>query len=293
MKLCCGSNLYASFSLETALREMSKIGFHYVDLWACKAICDHVDPEKVTVKEVKQLLKKYDMTAVSMTLFLMSDEERQKRMVFASELGIPVVIWEPAQSPDWNDNMTNLNPISIPYGKKRGSFNEYVEKLKEDLIFAKSLGLKVGIEVPHCYTFNEYLYQIYTTNQAINDDDLVYIIAPPHANARGYEAEDVYCQISKAGAYMLYLWDVKKDFAFPESNRAFGTGEEQMPGGGQRDFKKQIEFFNHNNFDGWYNVSCHGTENWTELDKINTCLEKAYNLVMPLIQQEKGGINYD
>ena len=39
MKLCCGSNLYASFPLETALREMSKIGFRYVDLWACKAIC--------------------------------------------------------------------------------------------------------------------------------------------------------------------------------------------------------------------------------------------------------------
>ena len=185
MKLCCGSNLYASFPLETALREMSKIGFRYVDLWACKAICDHADPQKTTPEEVQELLQRYKMTAVSMTLFLMSGEERRERMKFAAALGIPTVIWEPAQSTDWADHMTNLNPISVPYGSPRGNFSEYIEQLKQDLAYAKSLGLKVGIEVPHCYTFNEYLYQIYKTDQCIDDDALSYIIAPPHANARG------------------------------------------------------------------------------------------------------------
>lgn len=288
MKLCCGSNLYASFPLETALREMSGIGFHYVDLWACKAICDHADPQKTSPEEVRALLRRYDMTAVSMTLFLMSAEERRERMQFAAALGIPVVIWEPAQSPDWVDNMTNLSPVSIPYGKMGGSLSDYMNLLRQDLAYAKFLGLKVGIEVPHCYTLNEYLYQIYQTDQRINDDALAYIIAPPHANARGYEAEDVYRMIASKRAYMLYLWDVKKGFSFPASDRAFGTGEEQMPGGGQRDFQAQLDAFSQNGFSGWYNISCHGTEGWDDLEKVNACLEKAFALVSPLIQEREG-----
>lgn len=290
MKLCCGSNLYASFPLETALREMSKIGFRHVDLWACKAICDHVDPQKTTPEEVQELLQRYKMTAVSMTLFLMSDEERRERMKFAAALGIPTVIWEPAQSTDWADHMTNLNPISVPYGRPRGNFSEYIEQLKQDLAYAKSLGLKVGIEVPHCYTFNEYLYQIYKTDQCIDDDALSYIIAPPHANARGYEAEDVYDLVAHSRAYMLYLWDIKKGFSFPESDRAFGAGDEQMPGGGQRNFQAQIDAFAAKGFTGWYNVSCHGTEGWNDLQKINNCLKNAYRLVEPMLQAKEGTV---
>lgn len=290
MKLCCGSNLYASFPLQTALEEMAKLGVRHLDLWACKAICDHADPAQVTAGEIKKLLERYGMTAVSMTLFLMKDEERRARMKFAAQLGIPVVIWEPAQSPDWAGHMGNLSPISRAYGQKRGSFEEYIQLLKRDIAYAKTLGLKVGIEVPHCYTFNEYLYQIYQTDQQIGDDGLVYIIAPPHADARGYRAEDVYDQIASQRAYMLYLWDVQKGFSFPQSDRAFGAGNEQMPGGGQRDFSRQIGHFKKHGFDGWYNISCHGTEGWKDLERISACLKKAVDLVVPILQKNEGSV---
>ena len=284
MKLCCGTNLYASFPLETALREISALGIHAVDLWACKAICDHADPDRMTAAQIQGLLDRYEMQAVSMTLFLMPGEERRRRMRLAAELGIPVVIWEPAQSTDRPDNMTNLSPLSTAYGKKGGSFREYMDTLRQDLAYAKSLGLKVGIEVPHCYTFNEYPYQIFRTDREIGDDALTYIIAPPHADARGYDAQLVYRLVAPQRVYMLYLWDVQKGFAFPGSDRAFGDGSQQLPGGGQRDFTALIDFFAGQGFDGWYNISCHGTEGWTDLARITDGLRKARDLVVPLME---------
>lgn len=50
MKLCCGTNLYASFSLEEALEEIKKTGIDYVDLWCCEAICQHANTEKDDVR---------------------------------------------------------------------------------------------------------------------------------------------------------------------------------------------------------------------------------------------------
>lgn len=287
MKLCCGSNLYASHPFETALREMSKIGFRYVDIWSNPAICNHVDPAVDSVEEIRDLLKKYDMTAVSMSLFLMSEEERYKRMEFASQLDIPTVIWEPAQSVDWCDNMTNLSPDSVPYGKERGTFNEYISMLEKDIKVAKGMGLKVGIEVPHCYTHNEYPYQIYRLDQAIKGDGLVYVLAPSHCNGRGYEAETIYDLVSPERVYMLYLWDVKKDFSYPESDRAFGKGEEQLPGGGKRDFEKQILNFKKRDYKGWYNISVHGTEGWKDYKKVTECLKQSYDLIVPLLDKSE------
>lgn len=288
IKICCGSNLYASHPFETALREMARIGFHYVDIWSCPAICNHVDPDRDDADEVKRLLKKYDMTAVSMSLFLMPHEERLKRMRFASELGIPVVIWEPARTPDWEDNMTNLSSDSVAFGRERGSFREYLEELKEWLEKARQMNLKVGIEVPHCYTYGEYLYQIYRTDQGVTDDGLSYIIAPSHCSARGYEAEDVYRMVDPGRVYMLYLWDVKKGFHFPESDRAFGAGEEQLPGGGGRNFQKLISDFQSCGYRGFYNISVHGTEGWKDFHKVSEHLKRSYDLVMPLLQNDSG-----
>ncbi|MEW4414073.1 TIM barrel protein [Clostridium sp. AN503] len=285
MKLCCGSNLYASHSFETALREMAKLDIHHVDIWSCPAICDHANPDRDSVEEIRELLLKYEMTAVSMSLFLMDDKERKKRMEFASRLGIPVVIWEPAQSVDWADNMTNLNPGAVPFGRERGSFEEYMEDLRSQIELAREMGLRVGIEVPHCYTHNEYLFQIYRTDQEIEGDGLSYILAPSHCSARGYEAEDIYRLVSSERVYMLYLWDVKKDFRFPYSDRAFGAGEEQLPGGGRRDFEKQIRNFKEMGYQGWYNISVHGTEGWKDWEKVSEHLKKACELVRLLLDQ--------
>lgn len=285
MKLCCGSNLYASHSFETALREMAEIGFRYVDIWSCPAICNHIDPDRDTVTGVKALLKKYDMTAISMSLFLMPEEERIKRMEFASQLDIPVVIWEPAPSVDWNDNMTNLNPCAVPFGADRGTFQEYMDSLRKHLAIATRLNLKIGIEVPHCYTLNEYLFQIYRTDQEISEAGFTYIIAPSHCSARGYEAEDVYQMVSPERVYMLYLWDVKKDFTFPASDRSFGTGQEQLPGGGQRDFAKQISNYKKLGYQGWYNISVHGTEGWEDYKQVSAYLRRSFALTSSLLSK--------
>lgn len=285
MKLCCGSNLYASHSLERALQELERLDIHNVDIWSCPAICDHANPDRESVEEIRELLLKYNMTAVSMSLFLMGDEDRLKRMRFASQLGIPVVIWEPAQSVDWPDKMTNLASCAVPFGQRRGTFREYMELLREQIKMAWEMDLSVGIEVPHCYTHDEYLFQIYRTDQEITDDGLCYIIAPSHCSARGYEAEDIYRMVDSDRVYMLYLWDVKKDFRFPDSDRSFGAGEEQLPGGGQRDFERQIRNFKKMGYQGWYNISVHGTEGWKDYKKVSEHLKKACDLVRPLLEE--------
>lgn len=277
-KLCCGTNLFASHPLEIALKEIAARGIKAVDLWASPTLCNHVSPRRDDPEEIRKLLARYDMTAVSLTTFLITDEERFEAMKFAQALGIPLVIWEPAQSVDWHDNMTNLRPESVPFGRIGGSIQDYFAKLREYLVVAETLNLKIGIEVPHRYTLNEYTYQIWRTCQAISDERLGFVIAPPHADARGFTANDVLDVIGASRASMLYLWDVQKDFTFPESDGAFGAGEQQMPGGGKRDFAGMIRYFKKQGFDGWYNISCHGVEAWTDLDRIRTCLDKAIAL---------------
>lgn len=275
MKICCGTNLYASHPLEVALREISARGIKAVDLWASPTLCNHIDPDRDDPEEVKALLDRYGMQAVSLTAFLINKEDRLKRMEFAAALGIPVVIWEPAHSPDWYANMLNLKKGSIPFGKDGGGMDDYFSLLGEYLEKAHELGLKIGIEVPHRYTLNEYAYQIWRMRQAITDPALCYIIAPPHADARGYTAMDVLDMTGPEQAYMLYLWDVRKGFSFPESDGAFGAGEEQMPGGGKRDFPAMVSYFREKGFDGWYNISCHGVEGWDDLGRMGACLDKA------------------
>lgn len=274
-KLCVGSNLYASHSLETALSEISNHGIHAVDLWASPTLCDHINPDRDDPVAIKKLLEKYEIEPVSLTSFLIDDDKRLSRMQFAKEIGAPVVIWEPAQSPDWKDNMKNLREDSIPFCNPKGCMEDYWAKLKWYLEKATTLGLKVGIEVPHRYTFNEYLYQIWRTDKAIENDNLCAVIAPPHADARGYDASDVFDIIGNKRSWMLYLWDVQKNYSFPSSDGAFGTGIEQMPGGGRRDFKKMIDHFVSGGFDGWFNISCHGVEGWTDLDLMDQCLTTA------------------
>ena len=278
MKLCCGTNLYASHPLETALREISARGIEAVDLWASPTLCDHVNPDRDDPEYVRDLLEKYNLRAVSLTAFLITKEERIRRMEFAASLGIPVVIWEPAHSVDWKANMLNLKEGSIPFGDEGGGMNEYFGLISEYLDIAKSLGIKIGIEVPHRYTLNEYLYQIWRMRQAVQDPSLCYIIAPPHADARGFSAMNVLDMTGTGASYMLYLWDVKKDFSFPSSDGAFGSGEEQMPGGGGRDFSAMISYFREKGFDGWYNISCHGVEGWTDIGKMGKCLDKAVSV---------------
>lgn len=90
MKLCCGTNLYASFSLEEALEEIKKTGIDYVDLWCCEAICQHANTEKDDPNHIKQILIDSGIEAISMTAFLMSDEKRHRAMEFAKELGIKI-----------------------------------------------------------------------------------------------------------------------------------------------------------------------------------------------------------
>lgn len=278
MKLCCGSNLYASFSLEEALEEIKKAGIDHVDLWGCEAICEHVDTETDDPEKVKAILNNSGIEPVSLTAFLMSDEKRHRVEEFAAALGIGRVIFEPAQSPDWPDYMTNLSPKSIPFGVVGGSFNQYIEKLAEEAEYAKSLGIKICIEVPHCYTYNEYLYQIYKTGRA--DTEAEFVIAPSHSYARGMKPIEVFNVLPHDQVSMLYLWDVKKGFHFPESDRAFGTGDEQMPGGGSIDFEEMIGDFEREGFAGWYNISCHGVEGWHDKEHMGLLLKRARQIAL-------------
>ena len=278
MKLCCGTNLYASFSLEEALEEIKKTGIDYVDLWCCEAICQHANTEKDDPNLIKQILIDSGIEAISMTAFLMSDEKRHRAMEFAKELGIKRVIFEPAQSVDWPDNMTNLSPKSVVFGKPGGSFNDYLAKLREEAKFAATLDMKVCIEVPHCYTFNEYLNQIYRTGLAQTGAE--FVIAPSHSYARGYTPIDVFRILPPEQVLMLYLWDVKKEFRFPESDRAFGNGDEQMPGGGKIDFDKMISDFESEGFSGWYNISCHGVEAWHDKQHMGKLLKRARDIAI-------------
>ncbi len=68
-KVAVSTNTYHGFSLEEALRGISAAGFKYVELTAVNGWTEHVKStmSDAEIEEVKQLLKKYDLTPIALS----------------------------------------------------------------------------------------------------------------------------------------------------------------------------------------------------------------------------------
>jgi sugar phosphate isomerase/epimerase len=84
-KLTLGAEIlpYHDFSLEEALREISSLGFEWVDLWSARSpLPDHVSPDS-DPDEVRALLAEYGLRASALSVYGRTPEEVDARVELA------------------------------------------------------------------------------------------------------------------------------------------------------------------------------------------------------------------
>lgn len=269
----CATNLWASHSLETALQEIKRLGFGYVDLWAAPAIAGHVDLEPNAVLDIRKLLAAHDLRAAALTLYFTTDEQKLRGLESAAELGARSIIFEPGPSADFHEKMTNLNVKGLTVGEPGDALEQFAERLQPFLRRGEELGVNVALEVPHVYTLTETIPQIEALLRLVDAKALTFTIAPPHVLARGGTILEV---LRKFGARtdVFYLWDIKEGYRYPEDDRAFGNGEQQTPGNGALNFQEIFAALSASGFRGFYDVKCHGTEPWEDAERVTAVVER-------------------
>jgi len=279
-KLSCSSNLYASHNTETVLKCVSSLGCNYIDLWYCPTICSHVNPIKDKIEEVKQLIKKYNLGIAALTIYYTTHEEKIKSLEFASELEIPYVVFEPSPVANFKEKMTNIDTEGRTLGEPGIDFEGFLKLLNRYVKRGEELGVKIALEVPHVYTLIEKVDQIKRTLNEISSNYLELALAPPHVLARGGTIMETIERVGdKIGIF--YLWDVKEGYKYPEDDRTFGTGEQQIPGLGSLNFEEIINALKRKGFKGFWDITCHGTESWTDGERITELIKKGLKSVKP------------
>lgn len=275
-RICCSSNLYASFDLEVMLRAVSSLGIEYVDLWASPVIAYHVrlDGE---VQRIKDLLKRYDLQVVSLTLYYTTLGEKMRGFETAAELGAKMVVLEPAPAPGFFEGMSNLQVKGRTLGEPGDTFEKFVDNLTPLLRRASELGIAVALEVPHVYTLVETLPELARLMNVIPDQSLQLTLAPPHILIRNGNLDE-FVRLAAPRTALFYAWDVREGYTAREG-RAFGTGEEQSPGGGGLDFASIFRNLNRSGFSGVIDLKWHGTEGWQDLNAVNRVVASAYEHV--------------
>lgn len=275
---CCATNLWASHSLETALRHIRQLDFGYVDLWASPAIAGHIDLGRDTAANIKKLLTTFDLKPAALTLYFTSPEEKLKGLEYAAELGSGCIIFEPGPSADFHEKMTNLSVRGMTVGEPGDSLEQFAERLAPLIRRGETLGVNIALEVPHVYTVTETPGQIQDLLQLVDSKALTLTLAPPHVVARGSTIIEA-IRLFGARTDIYYMWDIRGDYRYPEDDRAFGSGEEQTPGNGSLDFQEIFAALAASGFRGLFDVKCHGTEGWDDADRVTAVVARGLERV--------------
>ncbi len=284
-KYSCSSNLFASHDLETLLKHVSDIGCNYVDLWFSPPFCKHVDPLNDSPEELKKLISSYGLDISALTIYLTTHKEKMKSLEFAAELEIPYIVMEPSPLDNFYEKMSyekmsNIDVKGRTLGEPGIDFNGFLELLNTYVKRGEELGVKIALEVPHVYTLTETIEEVETVLEEISSDHLLLTIAPPHILARGGKIEDaIKCLGEKTAIY--YLWDVKEGYKYPDDNRAFGTGKQQIPGHGMLNLESIIDQLKSKGFTGFWDVKCHGTEGWADAEQISSLVKEGMKSIFP------------
>lgn len=183
------------------------------------------------------------------------------------------MIFEPAPAPDFYERMSNLNVRGLTLCEPGESFERFVETLDPIVRRAGQLGVGVALEVPHVYTLTETLDQVERLRHAIPSLALGWTLAPPHLIARGQPLLES-LQDLLPDLRVVYLWDVRKGYRYPQDDRAFGSGDDQTPGNGALDLRGVLAILEESGFAGEAVVKCHGTEGWTDAARVSQAVAR-------------------
>jgi sugar phosphate isomerase/epimerase len=233
--LVCSSDLFASLTRVEALRLIARLGFRFVDLWACPPMCHHVDPLREKPAAVRAELEREGLSTSSLSIFLTTHEEKMAGIEFAAELGASSVIFEPGPSADWPAVMSDLYAEGDRLiGKPGDTLERFVATAEPYFHRAEELGITIALEVPHVATVVEKLADIERLLTLEDSPALGLTFAPPHL---AIAEENLLDAVRRVGHRIttFYLWNVKPGYVGSRDRRNYGPSEQQLGSEGALD----------------------------------------------------------
>lgn len=146
----CSTLGYPNFPLEAAVRRISARGFRKIEIAEMSSYCNHYKIGQVKPNHVRRLLSEQNLAPIAINYYSgphkLNEEESAKHWVAIHE---KMLI-----------QMQNLNvPLAIVHhGLRTNSPGRQDEVEKTAILlnrlgeFAEGLGIKLALEVPHCYS---------------------------------------------------------------------------------------------------------------------------------------------
>jgi sugar phosphate isomerase/epimerase len=247
--------LFARHDRRTTLAAIRDMGFPAVDIWASGHLASqdatgaanlarHIDPAVDDVAALKAELREFGLRLHALSIYRCDTPAKLARVELAAALGADCVI----------------------FCADKGDFDRYAEDVVAPVLKrCEALGIRLAIE-NHIDRAIDTIDTMIRLVRMFPSPSLGYAFAPPHLVAIGESPEEGIRILGAGRLHSVYAWDLKRGYV-PQDSIDFGTGEEQMPGGGQIDFATLDAALLEAGYTGTFNLGLHGTSQWP-VDKI-------------------------
>jgi len=219
---------YADYDLKTAIEHISKRGWRKIEIAELNIYCHHFTVGEVDVAQVQSLFNRYQLTPVCINYYC----------------GAPK--WSAGDSADEHiatyqqmlDGIKTLGfPIAVVHGGKRTDapdrlyqVERWAEIIRQLADYAKTLGIRLVLEGPHCFGLINNLENTREMFTAVDSDNLGLLLDSSHWGVLKYDLDE-YIDL-----FGDKLWHIHLRDSAGEDTGDFKQELELTPGKGEVDF---------------------------------------------------------
>lgn len=243
----CSTLVYTDLGVEEALQRIASHGFKRVEFASLASYCRHFDEDETDPSKLRAMLYKLGLTPIALNYSTnrtdgyryklnipeeaaIVEQKLRKVILKASEVGIPLVCTGPGQRNDSEDRRDEVEKAA-----------ELINRMAE---YSKDLGVKLVLEVPHCWLLCNNLERTKEMLSLIESENIGTIMDSTHWHVIGYDIDDY---IEMIGNKLCHVH--LRDAAGPDTGD-FKQKLEITPGKGEVDFKKFGEYLDKYHYKG-------------------------------------------
>lgn len=250
---------YHDFSLEESLREISSLGFKYVNLWSAKApLPHHINPGDDPIA-ILQLLDRYGLKPSGLSVYALNQQQIKERIEFAGQLGIDTVIFHCESN--YSDFVHSFLPPLVETAERNNVKiaveNHITVPFTEDFESG-------GHEQERWQEGVDTIAQIKRLVTELDSPNLGVCIAPAHLWVMNETiSEAITFLAERKKLFYYYAWDIDRNYKRNVDGLFFGPGEKQLPReDGTLDHKVLLRTLKNTGYEGIISLCCHGTADW-------------------------------
>jgi len=186
---------FSKLDLETALKHLSALGFRKVEITELGFYCRHFPYKETDVDDVKKLLDKYHLTAVSMnvsTVHMVDGEPYFPKFTNSKDAEF---VLEYAQWFLEKAHQLGIKIVTIPIGPRvfgeewKTETDAACEGFKKITEVAHGYGLSLNLEVPHLYQITDTVEHVKYIFDKIDHPAMGATVDSSHWGIIGYDVE--------------------------------------------------------------------------------------------------------